>query len=105
MRNPFMAGLLLVVATILAPTVASATNVDIHVAGMCSTEWTGGGGGGYLGAFTGETSVNAAVDQRDSLSTAAANLKSILDSRCPATGADTCYIYNYSAGDVILNYL
>lgn len=98
-------GLVVAVSAFLAPAIASAANIDIHVAGMCSTDWNGGGGGAFPGAFAGETSINAAVDQRSSLSTAAAQLKTTLDANCPSNGANTCYIYNYSAGDVILNYL
>jgi hypothetical protein len=98
-------GVLVAAAAFLVPAVAGATNIDIHVGGMCSTEWTGGGGGGFTGSFAGETSLNAASDQRDSLSVAAAQLKTQLDTNCPMSGSNTCYVYNYSGGDNVLNYL
>lgn len=100
----------LVLGTIAALTfcmldTASAANVNIHLAGMCSTDWTGGGGGAFTGNFPGEIVINATPDQRTSLSTAAAQLKTTLDANCASTGANTCYVYNYSNGDNVLNYL
>jgi hypothetical protein len=100
--------------TLIAPGFARANNVNIFLSGMCSTSWVGapgGAGGGSnggspsLGFWTGESSVDAAVDQRNSLSTAASQFKAILDANCPAGGANTCYIINYSAGDGVTGYV
>src|SRR5437762_6947474 len=97
-----------------APGRARATNVNIFLSGMCSTQWNGapgGAGGGSnggtpsLGSWAGETSIDAVVDQRNSLSAAASQFRAILDANCPATGANTCYIINYSAGDGVTGYV
>jgi hypothetical protein len=85
----------------LIATTASAGVYDIHVGGVCSTGWTGGKGGGYLGSWPGETSISAPVDQNSSLATATTQLAQTLDTYC--TGTNTCYVYTYSNGSAILS--
>lgn len=95
---------LLVAALVLgAPTAASAAIYNLHLGGMCSQGWTDGKGSSQMGSWSSETAINVAIDQRDSVSNAAWRLKSYLDYYC--VGSNTCYIYNYSAGDAVLNYL
>jgi hypothetical protein len=89
------------VAITAVPVIASAGVYDIHVGGMCSTQFTGGKGGGYLGYWPGETSVNAAVDQNDSMATATAQLAGVLDTYC--TGNNICYVYTYSNGGAVIS--
>jgi hypothetical protein len=100
----------------LAPLNAFAAAYMIHLSGMCSKDWTGSSGltpggagsssnGGIknMGYFSGWTSLNAGVDQtQGSLSVASSQLKSILDTYC--LGSNTCWIFNYSAGDLVLGY-
>jgi len=94
---------LLVLALAVLPAVADAAVFDIHVGGICSTNFTAGKGGGYLGSWAGETSIDAPVDQQNSMATATANLASTLDAYCPSTGQNTCYIYTYSNGGAVIS--
>ena len=98
--------------TLLSVRVAHATNYVLHVSGMCSTRWLGdpgGPGGGSnggtptLASYTSWQSVEAFVDQTNSLSTAASQFKSYLDTYC--TGSNSCWIYSYSAGDAVAAYV
>ena len=92
---------LLVAFAIAIPATANAAVYDIHLGGICSTGWEGGKGGGYLGSWAGETSVNAPVDQQDSMSTATWQLAQTLDTYC--TNGNTCYVYTYSNGGAVLS--
>ncbi len=80
---------------------ANATTYRIHVGGMCSTQFLGGKGGGTLGNWSGSTSINAAVDQRNSMSTATTQLAGILNQYC--TGSNWCYLYTYSNGGAVIS--
>src|ERR1700742_2868583 len=106
----------LAAALLLMPLDAFAGTYIIHLSGMCSKDWTGGSGltpggsgsssnGGTKGlanAWSG-TMINAVVDQtQGSLSVASSQLANILNSYC--TGSNSCWIYNYSAGDLVLGY-
>ncbi len=109
-------GLMVLAVGFLIPMTAGATSYNIHLAGMCSKDWTGSSGltpggsgsssnGGIKGLANAwaAVSVNAVVDQtQGSLSVASSQLKSILDTYC--TAPNNCYIYNYSAGDLVLGY-
>jgi hypothetical protein len=110
MRNALAS--LLAAAALMVPAGAYATNYAIHLSGMCSTRWNGapgGSGGGSnggtpsLAAYTSYSSVEAFVDQTQSLSAAANSFKGVLDSYC--TGSNYCYIYNYSMGDAVSSYV
>jgi hypothetical protein len=95
---------LIQVATVLAistPIAASADVYDIHVGGICSTGFTGGNGDGYLGYWPGETSIDAPVDQTNSMATATSELASVLDTYC--TGDNLCYVYTYSNGGAVIS--
>lgn len=79
---------------------ASATVYNIHVGGVCSTLYTNGkGAASSVGQWAGETSINAYVDQRDSMSTATAHLKSVFDQYC--LNGNSCWIYTYSNGSAV----
>ncbi|MBX3159863.1 MAG: hypothetical protein KF773_28085 [Deltaproteobacteria bacterium] len=94
--------LLLAIGIVLAsPLTAAATTYNIHMGGICSTQFSGGKGGGYLGSWAGEVSIDAPVDQRDSMATATANLASTLNTYC--TGNNYCYIYTYSNGGAVVS--
>jgi hypothetical protein len=90
--------------TWFSPGIARATVYNLHLGGMCSTHFNDGKGGSGIGTWSGETSINAYVDQRSTVSSAANSFKtSYLDVYCGA--GNTCYIYNYSAGDNVMGYL
>lgn len=78
---------------------------NVHVGGVCSTSWaTAKGQGSALGAWAGEESVDAAIDQRSSTTAAAAQLARLLDEHCPA-GADAwCNLYGYSNAGAVISY-
>jgi hypothetical protein len=89
--------LLLTISVSLAiPVTANAGVFDIHVGGICSTDF-----GSTLGQWPGETSINAHIDQRDSMATATAQMKSTLDTYC--TGTNLCYVYVYSNGGAVMS--
>jgi hypothetical protein len=115
MQRRMLASLALT-AALLTPWSAFAATYVIHLGGMCSKDFTGANGltpggagsssqGGtkmLANAWTG-TMVNAAVDQtQGSLSYASSQLSGILNSYC--AGSNSCWIYNYSAGDLVLGY-
>ena len=91
--------LLAVVALLLIPASAFANTYMIHVGGICSTGFTGGNGNGYLGSWPGITSIDAYVDQNDSMVTATNQLTSTFDTYC--TGGNWCYVTAYSNGSAV----
>jgi hypothetical protein len=99
MRSLVQLAAALVISAI--PVAASAAVYDIHLGGMCSTQFSGGKGGGYLGSWPGETSVEAYVDQRDSMATATVQLAATFDAYC--TGNNLCYVYTYSNGGAVVS--
>ena len=92
---------LAIAASIAVPATAAADVYNIHVGGICSTQFTGGNGNGYLGYWAGSTSINAYVDQNDSMATATSQLASVLDRYC--TGSNLCYVYGYSNGGAVIS--
>jgi hypothetical protein len=93
----------MVVGLITVPAVASAAVYNIHVGGVCSTRFTNGkGAASSVGSWSdGSISINAYVDQRNSMSTATSNLKSVLDQYC--TSGNSCWVYTYSNGAAVLS--
>jgi hypothetical protein len=83
-------------ASLAIPVAANAEVFNIHVGGICSTDF-----GSTLGQWAGQTSINAHIDQRDSMATATAQMKATLDSHC--TGANLCYVYVYSNGGAVMS--
>jgi hypothetical protein len=82
------------------PAIASATVYNIHVGGSCGTSYTSGkGAASAVGQWSGEVSINASVDQRNSMSTAVANLKTVLDTYCK--GGNSCWVFTYSNGAAV----
>ncbi|MEO1174502.1 MAG: hypothetical protein AAFX94_20975, partial [Myxococcota bacterium] len=67
-----ISGFILGAAALLSAQDAIAADYFIQLSGVCSTEFVGGKGEGQLASFSGITSVNAVVDQRDSMSQATA---------------------------------
>ena len=92
---------LAIALAISIPAVADAGVYNIHLGGMCSTNFVEGKGNGRLGVWPGETSINANVDQRDSMATATVQLAQILDTYC--TGNNYCYVYTFSNGGAVLS--
>jgi hypothetical protein len=89
-------------ALIAAPSLAAAGVYNIHVGGVCSTNYTNGKGApSDVGHWAGETSISASVDQRNSMSTATSNMKSVLDTYC--TGSNSCWIFTYSNGAAVVS--
>ncbi len=88
-------------------TEAATTDSFIHVGGICSQRFVQPGGGkkseGALGSWPQVDSVNAAVDQRDSMAVAVADLRQLLDERCD--GQRWCYLYGYSNGAAVISKL
>jgi hypothetical protein len=92
----------LAVALLVSVPIAAQANVyDIHVGGICSTQFVGGNGGGTLGSWPGETSIDAPVDQTTSMATATVQLANVLDTYC--TGSNLCYVYVYSNGGAVMS--
>lgn len=81
---------------LLLPLAAHAEIFDIHVGGICSTSF-----GGTLGSWSGETSVDAPIDQTASMATATAQMAATLNRYC--TGGDLCYVYVYSNGGAVMS--
>lgn len=77
------------------------TTYAIHVGGVCSTSFIGSKGGGALGVWEGIESIDGAVDQRDNMAQATADLQGILDEHC--TGDDWCYLFTYSNSGATLS--
>ena len=87
----------LVLALSLAiPLTAEADVFDIHVGGICSTNF-----GSTLGHWTGETSINAPIDQTTSMATATTQMAATLDRYC--TGSNLCFVYVYSNGGAVMS--
>ncbi len=88
-------------ALLAFPTSTRAADYFIQLGGVCSQEFLEGKGGGRLASFSGVTAVNAQVDQRNSMSTATAQLRTVLDTYC--LGDDWCYVYTYSNGAAVIS--
>ena len=102
MRLTLRLALALALATPFAVSATASAGVfDIHVGGMCSQNFTEGNGNGRLGAWPGETSIDAPIDQRGDMSTATAQMASVLDTYC--TGSNWCYIYTFSNGGAVIS--
>jgi hypothetical protein len=87
----------LVLALSLAiPLTAEADVFDIHVGGICSTDF-----GSTLGHWTGETRINAPIDQTTSMATATTQMAATLDRYC--TGNHLCYVHVYSNGGAVMS--
>lgn len=93
--------LLALALTVSLPAAASAGVYDIHLGGMCSTHFLEGNGNARLGSWPGETSIDAYVDQRDSMSTATVQLANLLNTYCQ--GSNYCYVYTFSNGGAVLS--
>src|SRR4030095_9501295 len=87
---------LAIAASLALPITAQADTFDIHCGGICSTDF-----GSTLGHWTGETSISAPIDQRDSMATATAQMAATLDTYC--TGGNLCYVYVYSNGGAVMS--
>lgn len=87
---------LAIALTVAVPAVASANTYRIQVGGICSTNF-----GSTVGQWSGQTSINAAIDQRDSMATATSNMVSVLNQYC--TGSNLCYVYVYSNGGAVMS--
>jgi hypothetical protein len=88
---------------VAAPRVASAAIYNLHLGGVCSHGWTDGKGTDAFGRWSGETTIDVVVDMKDSIPAAAARLEPYFNQYC--SGADTCFVYTYSAGDAVVGYL
>jgi hypothetical protein len=93
----------ILVAAVAVPCAASAGVYNLHMGGVCSHNWREGKGVGVFGAWSGQTAVDVQIDMTGSIPSAAAQLEPYLDSYC--TGANSCFIYTFSAGDAVLGYL
>src|ERR1051325_3432689 len=83
-------------ASLAIPISARADVFDIHVGGICSANF-----GSTLGHWTGETSINAPIDQTTSMATATTQMAATLDRYC--TGNNLCYVYVYSNGGAVMS--
>ena len=87
---------LAIAASLALPITARADTFDIHVGGICSTDF-----GSTLGHWTGETSISAPIDQRNSMATATTQMAATLDRYC--TGNNLCFVYVYSNGGAVIS--
>jgi len=87
---------LAIAVSLAVPTVASADTFNIHVGGICSTDF-----GSTLGQWAGQTSINAPIDQRNSMATATSQMVGVLNQYC--TGSNLCYVYVYSNGGAVMS--
>jgi hypothetical protein len=87
---------LAIAVSLAIPTVASAGVYNIHVGGICSSDF-----GSTLGQWSGETSINAPIDQSTSMVTATSNMVTVLNQYC--TGNNLCYVYVYSNGGAVMS--
>src|SRR5215468_12718911 len=87
---------LVLAVSIAVPLTAHADVFDIHVGGICSTDF-----GSTLGHWTGETSIDAPIDQTSSMATATTQMAATLDRYC--TGNNLCYVYVYSNGGAVMS--
>jgi len=76
-------------------------HVAIHVGGVCSTDYLVGKGGGTLGVWDDVISVNAVVNQRETMSRATDDLRDVLDENC--TGNDWCTVFTFSNGGAMIS--
>lgn len=91
----------LAIAIVFASATASANTYVIQVGGICSTGFAGGNGGGYNGYWPGITTIDAQIDQNDSMVTATSQMTSTLDAYC--TGGNYCYVFAYSNGSAVIS--
>ncbi len=84
---------------------ASPSETFVHVGGVCSTGFAFGGKktDAWLGAWPNVLSVDAAVDQRESMAAAVGDLQQVLDQHC--RGDSWCYLYAYSNGGAVVSKL
>jgi hypothetical protein len=87
---------LAIAASLAIPMTANAGVFDIHVGGICSTDF-----GTTLGHWAGETSVNAPINQQNSMVEATNQMVSTLNTFC--TGGNLCYVYVYSNGGAVMS--
>lgn len=87
---------LAIAASLAIPFTVRADTFDIHVGGICSTDF-----GSPLGQWPGETSISAPIDQRSSMATATAQMAATLDRYC--TGDNLCFVYVYSNGGAVMS--
>ena len=87
---------LAIAVSLAVPAVAHADTFDIHVGGICSTDF-----GTTLGHWAGETSVDAQIDQRESMATATTQMTATLNQFC--TGNNLCFVYVYSNGGAVMS--
>ena len=87
---------LAIAASLAIPMTANAGVFNIHVGGICSTDF-----GSTLGRWTNQTSINAPIDQRDSMATATSQMVNTLNNYC--TGSNICYVYVYSNGGAVMS--
>lgn len=76
----------------------------LHVGGLCSTSFLHGKKGATaprLGAWPGIESIDARVDQTESMAVAVPQLAAHLDAHC--TGEAWCYLYGYSNGGAVIS--
>lgn len=92
---------LAIAVSIALPVTAQAGTFVIQVGGICSTDFLGGTGGGYLGTWAGIVSVDAQVDQTNSMVTATSGLSATLDTYC--SGSNYCYVTGYSNGGAVIS--
>jgi|GEM_PF-5507298 len=88
--------IVMAIALVAAPRFAGATKYLVQVGGSCTT----GGGQATLYA-AGYTSVRPWVDQRNNISTAAANLAQAMNTYC--TGNNSCVIATHSHGGAVVS--
>ncbi|KAB2900315.1 MAG: hypothetical protein F9K40_09415 [Kofleriaceae bacterium] len=100
--NHRIRSLAIIAALVAVPAVASAATYNIHVGGVCSTRYTNGkGAASSVGSWSGQISINASVDQRDSMSTATSHMKTVLDTYCGS--GNSCRIFTYSNGAAVVS--
>jgi hypothetical protein len=92
---------LLIALVVATPVVASANVYNIQLGGMCSQHFLEGNGNARLGNWPGETTIDAWVDQRDSMATATAQLAALFNTYC--TGNNYCYVYTFSNGGAVIS--
>lgn len=76
-----------------------AADYFVQVSGVCSDGFVGGKGEGSLANFAGITSIDADVNQDNSMAQATSDLRAVLDTYC--SGDDWCYVYTYSNGGAV----
>ena len=96
--------LVFTISLALAGSSLFAATYALHQGGMCSSHWLDGKkGNATLGQWNNVTSINCYVNMKDSIAAASQEFKTnYLNQYC--TGNNWCYIFNYSAGDVLVGY-